>query len=80
MVMEKDLDKFLTKYNKSKEDFLKTRLKWEDLIAIAEDYISRKDKLKLIGKHLVDSLISLERVHSVRLRIKDEEHLIGDSA
>lgn len=74
--MEKDLDKFLFKYNKSKSDFLKTGFKWESLLEIADEYKSKREKLKLVGKNLVDILLTLEKVHSVRLRIKDEEHLI----
>jgi putative GTP pyrophosphokinase len=72
--MEKQ--EFLNKYDISSADFKKSKLKWEDLMLIYEDYKKNKHIFEPAAKDIVERLLKLRQVHSVRYRIKDAEHLI----
>jgi ppGpp synthetase/RelA/SpoT-type nucleotidyltranferase len=75
--MEKNLQVFLVKYNKTEEEFKKTGLVWEELLAIAEDYQHSVRDLEPVAKYFVDRILELKpQVHSVWYRLKDVEHLI----
>lgn len=71
-----DLKLFLKKYNISDEVFIKTNLKWDHLLKIADDYQDFISELESPAKYLVDTLHKFKKVHSVRFRLKDKEHLI----
>jgi len=67
---------FLNKYNISQDEFNKSKLNWEDLVDIYNDYIPLKHEYESAAKAIVDILVKVKEVHSVRYRIKNEEHLI----
>lgn len=67
---------FLIKYNVSNEDFQKTDLKWSELEKIYNHFEEIRHEFEPTAKDIVERLLSVKRVHSVRYRIKDSEHLI----
>lgn len=73
MIAKKD---FLKKYNISDDDFKKTNLKWTELEKIYSDFESKRHEFEPTAKDIVERLLKVKKVHSVRYRIKDCEHLI----
>ncbi|MBT2626101.1 hypothetical protein J7I81_12105 [Bacillus sp. ISL-32] len=71
-----DKDKFFAKYNIQEEKFEKTGLKWNDLKEIYDDYLKGIHLLRIAGENIAEILRILPDAHSVRMRIKDPEHLI----
>lgn len=69
-------DSFLKKYNISKENFKNTELDWNVLKEIFIDFNQNKHIYEPAAKDIVERLITLKTVHSVKYRIKDAEHLI----
>jgi len=67
---------FLSKYNHTQTQFDNTGLKWEELLAIADDYEVYKQILYPIAQYLNSRFMLAKEVHSVRYRLKDTEHLI----
>jgi putative GTP pyrophosphokinase len=59
-----------------KKDFISSKLAWEELEAIHSDYIVRMPELADIGLLISNQLQKLPDVHSVRMRVKNPEHLI----
>lgn len=70
-------DLFLKKYKISEELFLKTNLNWGDLITLAKDFLKHQTNLESIGSSISNALMKVKRVHSVKFRVKDTEHLIA---
>lgn len=75
------LDKktFLKEYRITEEEFQEADMSWSELEAIYEDYQSKTELLKDIGKEFVnDYLYDIEKagIHSYRYRTKDPNHLI----
>lgn len=68
--------KFKHKYNLSDEKFRKANIAWVDLEKIYEHYCSLRDYLLPTAKSIVEVLLSVSNVHSVKYRVKDAEHLI----
>ncbi|MED0901026.1 hypothetical protein, partial [Bacillus licheniformis] len=58
------------------ETFEGTDLKWEELKSIYNDYISYRPLLESTGKTIADLLRTHPDAHTVRMRIKNPEHLI----
>ncbi|MCY8134599.1 hypothetical protein MOC76_12525 [Bacillus spizizenii] len=69
-------EKFFEDYNIDKEDFNNTGLQWDDLIQIYKDYLNYKEELETAGETIAKILRSNSLAHSVRMRIKEPEHLI----
>jgi len=67
---------FLKKYNISEDEFNNTKLDWDELKKIYEDYLIFKEELEPTAIMLFNKLMKSPKVHSVRYRIKDPEHLI----
>lgn len=67
---------FLKKYNIESKDFEETTLKWTELQAIFQDYCSEIPKLEASAVYIFNNLMKTDNVHSVRYRVKDEEHVI----
>ena len=67
---------FLDKYNISTSKFKKAGVNWATLKEIYADYESRKPSFNTTANGIVESLRSLQKVHSIKFRIKDSEHLI----
>ena len=70
---------FLKAYNIDEDDFNAADISWEELAAIYDDYLSKEEKLRGIGKDFVnDYLYDIERagIHSYRYRTKNPGHLL----
>ncbi len=76
--MKKKDEKFLKDYCIKKTDFNATRHSFEELEEIRNDYKKFKKELELAAEFIIKRLYAIDRdkLHSVRYRIKDEEHLI----
>lgn len=73
---ESDLDKFLRKYKIAKTDFQDSGITWEILKSIKKNYLAFKPKLEPTAQDIVSRLFKAKKVHSIRFRLKDEEHLL----
>lgn len=72
-----DKESFFKKFNVDTSSFEQSNLEWADLEAIHDDYIKMSNTLlKPQLTSVVESLHNIDRVHSIRYRIKDPEHLI----
>ncbi|WP_321285360.1 hypothetical protein [uncultured Sunxiuqinia sp.] len=71
------MNEFLNRFNITEEKYLKTGLVWEDLLAIREDFIAFRPELIAPAKYLVERFHDVNKVHSVRYRIKNPDHLIA---
>lgn len=69
-------DEFFKKYLIEEEYFNNTGLDWDMLEKIYYDYIDIIPRLEIDAQHIVSKLIDANRVHSVRRRVKQPEHLI----
>lgn len=69
-------DEFLAKYSISTETYNKAGYSWAELTDIYTDYQQRYDELDRAAQPLFSTLIKMDKVHSVRYRIKDPEHVI----
>lgn len=67
---------FFKKYLINEEYFNSTGLNWDDLEKIYYDYMDIIPRLEIDAQHIVSKLIDANRVHSVRRRVKQPEHLI----
>lgn len=68
---------FLKKFNISQSVFRKTKLTWEALLKIKSDYESKVFGFNQIANDISARARSLSlKVHSVKFRVKDGEHLI----
>jgi ppGpp synthetase/RelA/SpoT-type nucleotidyltranferase len=68
--------KFLKKYGISPVSFSKSKLKWADLEETFELHSASLSKLQTTANYIADRLRELDEVHSLKIRIKDPEHLI----
>lgn len=71
-----DKDGFFKKYNIEADALEKTALNWSDLDAIYTDHKQNVSNLQPTANFIADSLRQVSEVHSLRIRIKDPEHLI----
>ena len=69
-------EEFFNKFYNSKEKFEGSTLTWEDLVEIAEDFESKRENYKRVANHLENILSECPKVHSVKKRVKNTEHLI----
>ena len=67
---------FFKKYNIDDEEFKKTRLSWDELMKIYDDYGQMEKELESAANLVAECLRRLDKVHSIKLRIKEPEHLI----
>lgn len=80
---------FLRKYNITKEMFQSAGISWEELCEIYDDFVLKKDeKYQTIMDEFLDTYLKdinkgkseeeeKVRIHSIRSRIKDPEHLLA---
>jgi ppGpp synthetase/RelA/SpoT-type nucleotidyltranferase len=71
-----DQKSFFDKYKITNETYDKTGFVWEDLEAIYTDYQSKQKDLLVIGNMIAEHLQQINEVHSLKIRIKEPEHLI----
>jgi len=71
-----DQSEFLRKYRIDEAKFLTTKFNWEELTKIYEDYKQSMYDLKPTALYISECLRSISAVHSLRLRLKNPEHLL----
>lgn len=71
-----DQSEFFEKYRITREDFEATKLEWSGLKQIYDDYTSRCSTLEPTANEIATRLQQIEAVHSLKIRLKDPEHLI----
>lgn len=71
-----DQSQFFEKYRINKEDFEATGLEWDDLREIHTDYVSCRPTLEPTANYIAERLRQVDEVHSLKIRLKDPEHLI----
>lgn len=73
-------NEFLLKYNKRSEynsDLFKSaKLTWRDLMDVIKHYRGLKNQLEQDRLKFISKIQDINGVHSIRSRLKDEEHLI----
>lgn len=69
-------NEFLEKYRIENETFLSTNLSWDELTEIHDSYKRSMDGLEPTALYISERLRSISAVHSLRIRLKDPEHLI----
>lgn len=74
-MMDIEQDVFLKKYNIT-DEFYQSKLSWDSLMEVADDYESRIPSFRKIAVDYVNRLNALHKVHSVRFRLKETEHLV----
>lgn len=67
---------FFNQHPKLKEVFTNTKLKWEVLESIYDDYTNNIKQFEVAGNVILQYLQPIEKIHSLRYRIKNPEHLI----
>ncbi len=67
---------FCKEYNISESKFRKSRLTWEELEEIAEDFNPKRNEHQNTLKSYADALRLCNGVHSLSYRVKDTGHLI----
>lgn len=73
--MTNDLDKFLKLNNLTAADFESANIPWQVLNDIAQDHNNRKFELNSIAEFCAKTIQSFPKVHSIRWRIKNSDHL-----
>lgn len=69
-------EQFFKQYPKSKEIFEKTKLKWDMLESIYDDYTNDIKDFEIAGEVILKYLQPIKKIHSLRYRVKDSEHLV----
>ncbi|GAB3933970.1 hypothetical protein GCM10028827_33830 [Mucilaginibacter myungsuensis] len=72
-----EITKFCAIYDVSVDDFKKSGLNINELLAIEEDYKRHISNMDEIGSSLVRILFKFRSVHSVKYRIKDSTHVVN---
>lgn len=69
-------NEFLARYPLAKEAFGKADIPWSELAAIYSDHVRRTEDLHDTGTMISEKLRRIPQVHSLRVRVKDPEHLL----
>ncbi|MEK6335844.1 MAG: hypothetical protein AABM67_13010 [Acidobacteriota bacterium] len=69
-------EEFLRKYNIKESDFASAGYAWSDLEAIYRDHEGKQKHLVAAGNLVGEHLRQITQVHSLKMRVKDPEHLI----
>lgn len=72
-----DLAEFLRRHFFTQEEFDRTGLDWDELREIREHHASMATSLLSVGTYVSERLQQLSDVHSLKVRVKDPEHLIA---
>lgn len=75
-IEEMDLNTFLNRNNITEEDFEKCSLDWKLIQTIGADHQSKISNLEDLAESYAKTIQRFDKVHSVRWRIKDPEHLM----
>ncbi|MDQ3818409.1 MAG: GTP pyrophosphokinase [Acidobacteriota bacterium] len=71
-----DAATFFKKYNVQEDALEKTGLEWASLEAVHVNHTNDIPNLQPIANYIAESLRQVKEVHSLRIRIKDPEHLV----
>jgi ppGpp synthetase/RelA/SpoT-type nucleotidyltranferase len=72
-----DRTRLLKNANITTEEFARTQLNWSDLEAIYCQHLERYDDLMTTGAYVRERLQQVPAIHSLKLRIKNPEHLVS---
>jgi ppGpp synthetase/RelA/SpoT-type nucleotidyltranferase len=67
---------FLRSYRISEDELIKNKIDWDMLNEIYLDFNSLKHRYETQADYIADTLRTHEKIHSVKSRVKDAEHLI----
>lgn len=67
---------FMQKYNVSKQNFERSGLTWDDLLAVRSHFESSLPLYAGFANAIFGSMNGCSAMHSVKVRIKDSEHLL----
>ncbi|HNY10045.1 MAG TPA: GTP pyrophosphokinase [Candidatus Wallbacteria bacterium] len=67
---------FMQKYNVSEQNFKKAAITWDELLAIKMHFESHQGFFKNFSNEILNSMNMCGAIHSVKVRIKNSEHLI----
>lgn len=76
MIEQLTQEQFIANNNISTEDWEAARIQWEDLLAIGLDHARNFGALSQTAVYIGNLIQKYDRVHSVRWRVKDEQHLM----
>ncbi len=71
-----NLEAFLKEYNIDFEKWNSTGYNWEELMDIKSDYEKKTKELNVVANSIFELLSDIPKVHSVKKRLKEPEHLI----
>jgi ppGpp synthetase/RelA/SpoT-type nucleotidyltranferase len=71
-----DRAEFLSKYRIAADRFAESTLGWDELEDIYQDFIASQPQFLATANYISERLRALPGVHSIKLRVKDPEHLI----
>ncbi|WP_405127970.1 addiction module component [Pseudoalteromonas sp. PB2-1] len=75
-ITDMELNDFLSRNNISEEEFTECPLDWELIQSIGADHQSKIDDLEDLAESYAKTIQRFAKVHSVRWRIKEPEHLM----
>lgn len=67
---------FLLRYNVSDKEWESCQLDWSVLEQVFERHVAMETELEATARYVSERLQALPQVHSIKVRIKDPEHLI----
>lgn len=67
---------FLNSYNISEDFLIENNINWNDLVDIYEDFKNYRKSYETQAELIANILRAHKKVHSVKTRVKDEEHLL----
>jgi putative GTP pyrophosphokinase len=67
---------FLETFGYTEEEFTKTGLDWGLLESIRDHFVKMRERLDPAGMAVTEVLLKNKNVHSVRMRVKEPDHLI----
>lgn len=70
-------EEFLNKYRISENELIENNIEWDTLNDIYFDYNKYKYRYETQADYIADTLRTNEKIHSVKSRVKDPEHLIA---
>ncbi|HEY0018230.1 MAG TPA: hypothetical protein VGC13_18085 [Longimicrobium sp.] len=74
VMLEKN--RFLEKYRIPEDKLADSKLDWEELSAIHDEFISSQPHFLAAANYISERLQALPDVHSIKLRVKDPEHVV----
>jgi len=69
-------DQFCHLYQIGDEEFQRAGISWEKLEELVAEYSRIKPALESVGKYVVDALLKCSKVHSIKYRLKENDHLL----